>query len=337
MKKSNRKWSLFFMIISIFLMVLAGCSSSNTSSEGNAKSDFPKRDIEFVVGYEPGGGYSDWVQAIAPFIKKYLPNEVNVKVRHMDGAGGAIAANYIQKAKPDGYTIGIYNLGGLAALQQGSDVDFDLSKATWLGRLSLDPTIVTVNAKSEIKGIEDFKEEKEVIMATKGLAANATITGAVTFDKLGVNWQPLNHSGTSETILSVIRGDADVTWGSLDSQKQYIENGDLRMILYYDSERHPEYPDVPIPSDVGMAEINEAFNTHRIVGAPENLPDDVKDILEEAIKKAVEDPEFQDVLKKREMSSSYLNSKDTEKLVTETLTSFKAYKDVVNDLMSKDQ
>lgn len=346
---------LFSSSLAIFLLaMLVGCGSSPTtgntttganqgtttatqSDQEKPKSKFPERNIELVVGYKPGGGYSDWAQAIAPFIQKHLPNKVNVNVRHMEGAGSAIAANYVQKAKPDGYTIGIYNLGGLAGTQLAQKVDYDLSKVTWLGRLSLDPTIVTVNSKSPYQSIEDFKGKEKVVMSTKGLAANATLTGAVTFDKLGVKWQPLNHNGTSETILSVIRGDADVTWGSIDSQKQYIQNGDLRMLLYYDSERHPDYPDVPIPSDAGMPELNEAFNTHRLIGAPPELPADVRTILEEAVQKSLEDPEFHQVLQKMELTSNYLDGDNTQKLVNETLSSFEAYKQVVTELMSSDK
>ncbi|GAB7388970.1 tripartite tricarboxylate transporter substrate binding protein [Bacillaceae bacterium] len=360
MVKKIRPLFLLLLLV-LFALFLSACGAKETSDSGSASggnggeqqasadpsaqkegqpaSKFPERDIEFVVGYNPGGGYSDWAQAIAPFIEKHLPNKVSVLVRHMPGAGSVTAANYVQKAKPDGYTIGIYNLGGLAATQIARDVDYDLAKVTWLARLSLDPTIATVNAKSSYKSIQDFKGKDKVIMSTKGLAANATITGAITFDKLGVKWQPLNHDGTSETILSVIRGDADVTWGSLDSQRQYLDNGDLRMILYYGAQRHPDFPDVPIPSEAGLpVELNEAFNTHRLIGAPPGLPEDVRQILEEAIRKAVEDPEFQEILQKMKLSgSSYLNGADTEKLVDMTLKGYEEYKDVVQELMSKEK
>jgi tripartite-type tricarboxylate transporter receptor subunit TctC len=333
------------LLILILTSSLVACGSSSTGSnqaeaekkEAAPESKFPEKDIEFVVGYKPGGGYSDWAQAIAPFIEKHLPNKVNVLVRNMEGAGSAIAANYVHKAKPDGYTIGIYNLGGLAGTQLAREVQYDLSKVTWLGRLSLDPTIVTVNAKSPYNTMADLKNAEKLIMSTKGLAANATITGAATLAELGIKWSPLNHDGTGEAVLAVIRGDADMIWGSLDSQKQYIDSGDLRMIAYYDSARHTDYPDVPIPSESGLPEeMNEAFNTHRLLGAPPELPETERAILEEAIKKAVEDPEFQEVLKKMEVSTNYLNGADTTSVVEKTLKGFESYKDVVKELLSKE-
>ncbi|GGG01012.1 Bug family tripartite tricarboxylate transporter substrate binding protein [Paenibacillus abyssi] len=332
------KLQLFLLASSLLLVfVMAGCGASPASKDASASSNFPTKNIEFVVGYAPGGGYSDWAQAIAPFIKKHLPNQVNVIVRHMEGAGSAIAANYVQKAKPDGYTIGIYNLGGLAGTQLAREVQFDLSTVTWLARLSLDPAIATVSSKSPYQTMEDLASKDHVIMSTKGLAANATLTGAATFAEMGVKWTPLNHDGTSESLLAVIRGDADITWGSIDSQKQYIDSGDMRMLMYYNSERHPDYPDVPIPSEAGLPEeMNEAFNTHRLIGAPPELPDDIRAILEEAIKKAIDDPEFHEVLEKMEFTTSYLNSADTTEMVETALQGYQNYKDVVTELLAKE-
>lgn len=300
---------------------------------------YPEKNIEFVVGYKPGGGYSDWAQAIAPFIEKHLPNKVNVVVRHMDGAGSAIAANYMQKAKPDGYTIAIYNVAGLAATQLAREVQYDLSKVTWLGRLSFDDTVGLVAAKGPYKSIEDFKKQTkpEYVVSTKGLAATNTITGAVTFAKMGVKWKPLNHAGTGESILAVIRGDADITWGSYESVQQYVESGDMKLILYYDSKRHPKFPDVPIPGEVGMAELNESMNSHRLIGAPPGLPANIRAVLETAIKKAAEDPGFVEAVKRLKRTPAYLNAKDTDALVKGVLKSYRSYAGVVKTLLTQDK
>lgn len=347
--------SVTAIIVLLTLTLLAcGTSPSNKPTASSAKTastadnqaaakkpttSFPEKNIEFVVGYKSGGGYSDWALALAPFLEKHLPHKVSVTVRHMDGAGGALAAGYVQKAKPDGYTIGIYNVAGLAATQLASEVKYDLRAVTWLARVSLDPTVVVVSSKSKYQGIKDFQKQEKAkyIVSTKGLAATNTISAAITFRKLNVNWTTLNHAGTSESILSVIRGDADLTLGSYDSVKQYIDNGDVRPILYYDSKRHPKMPNISIPSEVGMPELNESMNSHRVIGAPPKLPSDIRGILEEAIRKSVEDPEFQAVLKKMKLSTDYLNGKDTEKVVLDLLTSYDAYKDAVKDLLNQDK
>lgn len=321
-------------IIYRILASLAGVLAFGAGTAATAAS-FPQKNIELVVGYKPGGGFSEWALAIAPYIEKHLPNKVNVVVRHMDGAGSAIAAGYLQKAQPDGHTIAIYNVPGLAAAQLVRSTSYDLSKVTWLARLSYDDYVALVNAKSPYKSLADFKkqEKPEYIMATAGLAATATITGAVTLAKMGIKWKPLNHGGTAEAALATIRGDADLIWAPYESMQQHINSGDLRIVLYHGDRRHPKYPDAPIPGDLGMPELNESLNLNRFIGAPPGLPANVRATLEGAIKKAVEDPEFQNALKKLNKTSAYLNAKDAEKLVKETLGSYGSYVDVVKALL----
>lgn len=324
--------------ISRGLALLAGLLACTVGTTASAA--YPEKNIEFVVGYKPGGGFSDWAQAIAPFIEKHLAgSKANVVVRHMEGAGSAVAASYLQKAKPDGYTIGIYNVAGLAATQLARKVTYDLSKVTWLARVSYDDYIALVNAKSPYKSIADFKkqEKPEYLMATAGLAATATITGAVVLAKMGVKWKPLNHGGTAEAALAVIRGDADIVWGPYESMQQHIDSGDLRIALYHGAQRHPKFPDAPIPGDLGMPELNESLNLHRFIGAPPGLPADVRAKLEQAIKKAAEDPGFLEVLKKMKKTPAYLSGKEAEKLVNNTLSSYRSYIDVVKNLLGEEK
>jgi tripartite-type tricarboxylate transporter receptor subunit TctC len=230
-------------------------------------------------------------------------------------------------------------VAGLAATQLARKVNYDLSKVTWLARVSYDDYVALVNAKTPYKSIEEFKKQQkpEYLMATAGLAATATITGAVTLAKMGIKWKPLNHGGTAEAALAVIRGDADLVWGPYESMQQHIDGGDLRIVLYHGARRHPKYPDAPIPGDLGMPELNESLNLHRFIGAPPGLPAGVRATLEEAVKKAVEDPGFHEVLRKMKKTSAYLNGKETEKLVNNTLSSYRNYIDVVKALLGEEK
>ncbi len=301
--------------------------------------NYPTKNIEFVVGYKPGGGYADWAQALAPFIEKHLPNKVNVIVRNMDGAGNVTAANYLQKAKPDGYTIGIYNMVGLAATQLARKVQYDLSKVTWLARVSVDNGVALVNAKGPYKSILDFKKQDRprYIVSIRGFSDIYTLSAAVTFEKLGVKWKPLNHEGAASAILAVIRGDADIFWASYESMQQYIESGDVKAVLFYDDQRNPKLPNTPTPKQVGMAELSQAMNAQRTIGAPPGLPADVRAVLEQSIKKAIDDPEFHATLKKMKKTPAYLNGKDTEKLVNDTLKNYQSYVRVVKSLLNEDK
>lgn len=314
--------------------LVASCIAAGSAA---AAGKFPEKNIEFIVGYKPGGGYSEWALALAPFIEKHLPNKASVVVRHMDGAGNVTAATYIQKAKADGYTIGIYNMVGLATQQLARPVGYDLNKVTWLARLSVDNGVALVSAKAPYSGIQDFKKQDkpQYITSIRGYSDIYTLAAGVTFEKLGVKWKPLNHEGAASAILAVIRGDADVMFASYESMQQYVNNGDVRAILYYGNTRSPDLPNTPTTHEIGMTDLSESMNAQRMIGAPPGLPPDVRASLETTIKKAIDDPEFQEVMKKMKKTVQYLPGKDAEKIVKSTLDSYKPYVRVVNELMSQ--
>lgn len=318
-------------------IALAVWASLSIAGVAEAAGKYPDKNIEFIVGYKPGGGYGDWALALAPFIEKHLPNKVSVVVRNMDGAGNVTAATYIQRAKPDGYTIGIYNMVGLAATQLARKVNYDLAKVTWLARVSVDNGVVLVNAKSPYNTIRDFKKQDkpQYLVSIRGYSDIYTLAAGVTYEKLGVKWKGLNHEGASNAILSVIRGDADAMFASYESMQQYINNGDVKAVLYFGNTRHPELPNTETTTEAGMPDLSESMNAQRMLGAPPGLPADVRAVLETAIKKAVDDPEFQEVMKKMKKTVQYLPGKEADKIVKSTLDSYKTYVHVVNDLMSQ--
>jgi tripartite-type tricarboxylate transporter receptor subunit TctC len=317
--------------------LLAGVGVAGLAGTACAAGKYPEKNIELVVGYKPGGGYGDMAQAIAPFIEKHLPNKVNVVVRNMDGAGNIIAANYLQKAKPDGYTIGLYNVVGLALNQIARKSQYDLEQTTWLARLGVDNVLAMVNAKGPYNSILDFKKQTkpQYIVAIRGITDNNTVAAALTFHKLGVKWKPLNHEGASSAIMSVIRNDADIILASFESFQQYLDSGDLKGLLFYDDARSPKLPATQIPAEVGLGELAQAMNSQRMIGAPPGLPPEVRNVLEVAIKKAVEDPGFIELMKKMKKSVDYLDGKESAKVVKQTLNNYKAYSGVIKDLVNQ--
>lgn len=317
-----------------FVAVGVVCAAAFPVAE--ARAEFPSRNIEFVVGYGAGGGYSDWALALAASMQKYLPGNRKVIVRHMPGGGSVIATEYIQRAQPDGHTIGIYNVFGLAATQMVNKVNYDLSKVTWLGRVSLDNEIGLVAAKSPIKTIKDLKKGGETyILSTQGLAATGTIAAALMFERMGIKWKPLNHDKLGPAALAVMRGDAAMYFGTYESTLSYIDAKELRPIVYYDTVRHPKFKDVPIPADLGMPDLG-TLNPHRIVGGPPGMPSDVARTLEMVIRKAAtEDADFKARVEQMKKTVNYADAKESAQIVKDMLANYGKFAGTVKALFSQ--
>src|ERR1700683_2240278 len=94
-----------------------------------ADSDFPGRNIDFIIPKSPGGGFDNLVRVIAPALEKYLPRKVNVVPDNIPAGGGGKGIGQLYRSRPDGYTIGAVDLPGSFILQEKQNrAGFDLNK-----------------------------------------------------------------------------------------------------------------------------------------------------------------------------------------------------------------
>src|SRR4051812_12510069 len=92
----------------IAAIAAAGVATFYAVSEASSQGaiSFKGKTVTMIVGSEPGGGTDASGRAIAPYLRKYLPDEPNVVVQNMPGASGITALNYfVNRTQPDGLTV----------------------------------------------------------------------------------------------------------------------------------------------------------------------------------------------------------------------------------------
>ena len=130
-----------------------------------AAAQYPQRDIEIVIPFNAGGGFDSYVRALAPFLEDHLPSEVRVIPRNAPGAGGRRGTTEVYRARPDGYTIGAFNLPGVLIPQlRAQRVGYDLSEITWLATLSADPYVLAVEAGSPLRTLTGWGDRDAPIL-----------------------------------------------------------------------------------------------------------------------------------------------------------------------------
>ena len=124
------------------LIVSAGIAApalltSRVSHWPRRASNFPFKPIRFIIPYAPGGGFDVYVRMIAPVMEQFLPKKVSIIPLNVSGGGGARGVIQLYRARPDGYTLGIFNIPGVFILQQqqGGESAYDLAKFTWIGAM----------------------------------------------------------------------------------------------------------------------------------------------------------------------------------------------------------
>lgn len=97
---------------------------------------YPSRTISFIIPFAPGGGFDVYVRVVAPVMEQHLPRMVSIAPLNIAAGGGARGIAQLYRAKPDGYSIGIFNIPGLFILQQQQGTAaFDLARVTWIGAI----------------------------------------------------------------------------------------------------------------------------------------------------------------------------------------------------------
>jgi len=295
-----------------------------------AKSVFPSKTITFIVPVTPGGGFDTVTRMLVPYLRKYLPGNPNIIVKNAPGGEWNIGINKMYRSKPDGHTIGILNLPGNAVNQVIGTAKFDLNKITWLGNISQVIYVTALSTKSKYRTLEDLKKAPEVTSGVVGLASTAGLGTIIAAERMGVKMKPIPHAGSTEAILAAIRGDVDwVQYPFSTLKKSIIDSPDLVPAWVYTKKRLELLPDLPTVEELGYGDLLDIITMYRPVGAPPELPEDVKKIWNDAFWKATNDPEFQEKMVKSNRNPAPMTPEETAAMVSRAVVEVAKYRELI--------
>lgn len=296
--------------------------------------DFPSRNITMVIGRSAGGGHDEYGRFLVPLIEEELGE--TVVIENVDGAGGRVAATEVQSAEPDGYTIHLMEPNGLAALQAVEEVDYDLTAFTMLGTVNDRPSTFAVAADSDIETFEDLVaagQETPLRFATAGLTSPNFVNGVIAAQAEGMQLTPVPHEGSSEAIVSVVRGDSDFTVFSGDSIAEAVEAGDLRALVQFGNEPLDTLPDVPLATDVGLDDLSGVLTTNLILVAPPDLPECVSTLLTDAVQNSLNSEAFAEYGAEGRIVTPGTPD-ETAQLIEDAIGTYEEYADVFREYLA---
>lgn len=315
----------FFFVSLVVVLISLGVMGA----QGWAAESYPAKDITFIVPVNPGGGLDTYGRIAATHLQKNLPNKVNVVVTNMPGAEHAMAINTLSRAKPDGYTIGVFSIPGNCLNQVlGRAGGYDLRKITWLGNVSTVPQLLTVSAKSPYKSVDDLRkagQQKPLNVPHPGfttVTGAANVIAAVRMD-LKTNFIPQNSA--ADTVLALLRGDGDFITSVPVTVKGQLASGEVRPLIVLSDKRLPSLPNVPTCIEIGYPELVSAFRVYYLIGATPGLPEDVAKVLRDTFKKAMDTPEAQEAVRKTGEEPDYRDHLGAAKIIEDSIQLYEKY------------
>ncbi len=313
-KSTQKRSSLLKLVVAASITVTLAVASLAT-----VQAAYPERPITIIVPWGAGGGTDAVGRIIGSILEKDLGVPVNVVNR--TGGSGVVGHSAIATAKPDGYTIGIATVE-TAMMHWVGLTDLTYEDYTIFGQVNLDPGGLMVSADSPYK---DAKALLEAIKAEPEKTFKASGTGQGGIWHLGyagwmlsegvdvakVPWVP--SQGSAPALKDMVAGGVDFITSSLAEGRALIEAGKVLPLANMGEARLDLFPDCPTLKEATGSDWT--VGAWRVVAGPKGVPQEVIDILEPAVKRAYENPEYKKFMDGRGFGMVYRNAKDAYEFV----------------------
>jgi tripartite-type tricarboxylate transporter receptor subunit TctC len=301
---------------------LALAAAALAATTGMAHADWPNdRPIQMIVAFAPGGSTDVMARAIEPLLEKELGADIVIENR--PGASGEIAYTALAKADPDGYTFSYINTPGFLSMQVQRQLGYDPESIKPIARIVDDPSAVVVPADSQIKTLKDFVEAAKanpgsVSFGTSGVGTDDHLAIILLGSANGTTFTHIPFSGAGETRTAILG--SQITAGGLNiSEFAGNDTSGLRMVAHFGADRSPQLPDVPTAMEQG---IDVEMTSERGIAAPRDVPDEITQKFSDAVKRVLDNPEFQEQAKQLALPLAYLPGPEWERQMPTRLERF---------------
>jgi tripartite-type tricarboxylate transporter receptor subunit TctC len=270
------------------LLSLAACAAAQ--AQAPATGGYPNRPVTLVVPFPAGGGTDLGARLLAQKLTQKWGQAVIVDNR--GGAAGLLGADIVAKAKPDGYTLLIGNVGTQAinpALYKKMPYDPDHAFAP-VALVAELPFVMMVSTSLPAKSVKEFVElakatPGKVTFASSGSGGSPHLTGEIFADAAGVRLTHVPYKGGTPAMTDLMGGHVDALFASILESASAIKSGKVRGLAVTSAVRSPTLPDLPTLAEAGVpnAESGSWIGLLAPAGTPQAIIDqlaaDVKLVL----------------------------------------------------------
>ncbi len=279
---------------------------------GHAQTPFYQdKTITVILGGPPAGSADLRTRGVINIFRKHIPGNPTIVMQYMGAGGGRQAANHIYGvAKPDGLTVGSMGAALVTnAVLGATGVQYDIDKLTYLGTPdSAQHYLFITHRHAGLDTLEKLRAAPGVRIGGQSVGHPVYITGRVFAYLLGLKEPKFVVGFTGPEIdVAIAQKEADARVNTGDSilrrNRDWLDKGLIDIhasIEIPKGERHPRFAQVPDLESFAKAErekkILGMFRAFRLAGQnfflPPGVPKDRAQILIDAMRKTLGDPEF---------------------------------------------
>jgi tripartite-type tricarboxylate transporter receptor subunit TctC len=289
---------MFFRCIGRALTIALTCATLVGAAQAQ---DYPNHPIKVVIAFPPGGPTDFVGRLLADKLKDLLGEPLIIE--NKAGANGAIGANEVAKAAPDGYTLFLSTAGAVAITpSMRTDTPYDtLRDFVPISRVVNVTTTLVVRpdlAASSAKDLAAMAKAKPgtLAFASTGVGSMPHLALELFQSAAGVKFVHVPYRGAAPAITDLLGGQVIAMFADAPVLLPHIQAGKLKPLGVAARERNPVLPDVPTLAEQGYAD-TIADNWYGLL-APAKTPPAIVAKLNRALHVALADPTLNDKLVK---------------------------------------
>jgi tripartite-type tricarboxylate transporter receptor subunit TctC len=311
------------------LAILSAPAASETAEEF-----FRGKQIQLVIGYNPGGPYDIYSRLAATLLPKYIPGNPRIVPQNMPGVGSAKAANFLYGQAPrDGLTLGV--IGQQLPVSQAlgdASVKFDMREFNWLGRFTSGGEATVVWHTAPVKSLADATK-RETTLASTSAGSSADSLPLLMNRIVGTKFKLIRgYPGVTGTVLAMERGETEGAHATLEQilfgKQDWLKDNTATVLVQYNLSRHPAFKDVPAMVEFGKTELDKKVlalygstaEIGRSMMAPPGIPADRLAVLRRAFDTMLNDPAFRKEVESRNLEFGPMSGLELQKLIVDSLS-----------------
>jgi len=294
-----------------FVVSSAAVAAAFAAKASFAQDAYPSRPVTVVNPFPPGGAVDVVGRPFAAVMEPLLKQPVLIETKA--GAAGAVGAQFVANAKPDGYTLlaHIVSISGFPEVDKlfGREPKFTRADFIPIARLTEGPMVLVVNDKQPYKNLKELvadakKRPNGIIFSSSGLYGALHLPTALFMKATGVQMRHLPTNGGGPALTAILGNNSQVLVSSIAAASAHMKAGKLRPLASFGAKRAASAPDVPTLKELGY---DVEFSLWVGLFAPKGTPEPVVNRLRAEAKKAVAADQFKTAIKNIGDEVAYLD------------------------------
>jgi tripartite-type tricarboxylate transporter receptor subunit TctC len=222
-----------------------------------AAQSYPAKPVTFIVPFPPGGGTDISARTVAAKLTEKWKQ--SVVVENKSGAAGILGADAAAKARPDGYTLLIVNVG-ITSINPALYPKLPYDPKAAFAPISLIcelPFVLMASPKFPPSSVQELvayakKNPDKVTFASSGQGGSPHLTAEIFQLATGTKMTHVPYKGGGPAMTDLMAGHVDLLFASVLEGSGHIKSGKLKGLAVSHARRSPALPDVPTLAEAGV-------------------------------------------------------------------------------------